>query len=183
MVELNLNRRRFLQYSAGVAALMSMPRFALASTQSPKIINFNNLHTGEHLQTCYFDGKNFVNTELDKVNHICRDFRRNEIHPMDRRLLVQISEIQRLLATDAEVQIISGYRSPATNESLRAHGHKGVARKSLHMQGRAIDIRLSGIDIAKVHKAALQMKAGGVGYYPGSRFVHIDTGAVRSWHG
>ncbi|OBT13499.1 hypothetical protein A9264_07440 [Vibrio sp. UCD-FRSSP16_10] len=180
---MDVKRRHFLKVSLGAAALISIPKIALASPSSARIIKFNNLHTGERLQSCYFDGQTFVKSELSKIDHICRDFRRNEIHPMDKRLLTQLSQIQRVLNTDAEIQIISGYRSPATNESLRAHGHKGVARKSLHMQGRAIDIRIAGVDIAKVHDAALSIKAGGVGYYPGSQFVHIDTGAVRSWHG
>ncbi|WP_261874789.1 DUF882 domain-containing protein [Vibrio rarus] len=160
-----------------------MPKFSFAATQTPKVINFNNLHTGEHLTSCYFDGQHFVESELDKINHICRDFRRNETHVMDKRLLSQISQIQEVLNTDAEVQIISGYRSAATNHYLRTHGHKGVARKSLHMQGRAMDIRIAGVNISKVHDAALSIKAGGVGYYPRSQFVHIDTGPVRSWRG
>ncbi|WP_261817447.1 DUF882 domain-containing protein [Vibrio gallicus] len=163
-----------------------MPSLA---NMSPKIqqqnrtLQFNNLHTGESLNTCYFNAGHFVNTELQRVNHICRDFRRNEIHPMDKRLLTQLSAIQQVLETDAEVQIISGYRSPKTNAMLRAHSHGGVAKRSLHMQGRAIDFRIAGVDISDVHDAALSIKAGGVGYYPGSRFVHIDTGRVRFWHG
>ncbi len=99
---------------------------------------------------------------------------------MDRRLFDQISQIQKLIGTESEVVVISGYRSPATNSALRSHS-SGVAKKSFHMVGKAIDFRLDGIKLSTVREAALSLKAGGVGYYPGSNFVHIDTGTVRSW--
>ena len=99
---------------------------------------------------------------------------------MDRRLFDQISQIQKLIGTEAEVIVISGYRSPATNASLR-NGSSRVAKKSMHMEGKAIDFRLDGVKLSTVRDAALSLKAGGVGYYPRSNFVHIDTGAVRSW--
>lgn len=99
---------------------------------------------------------------------------------MDKRLFDQISQIQKLIGTESEVIVISGYRSPVTNASLRS-GSTGVAKKSLHMEGKAIDFRLDGVKLSTVRDAAISLKAGGVGYYPGSNFVHIDTGAVRSW--
>ncbi len=141
----------------------------------------NNLHTGEALESCYFDGKEYVNKELARLNHLCRDFRRNEVHPIDKELFDHLTQIQRLLGTTNEVQIISGYRSPATNEALRAQSSGGVAKKSYHMFGKAIDFRIEGVKLAHVREAALSLKAGGVGYYPTSQFVHIDTGPVRSW--
>lgn len=99
---------------------------------------------------------------------------------MDKRLFDQISKIQTMLGVEAEVQIVSGYRSPATNEALRAQS-SGVAKKSYHMLGQAIDFRLDGVDLKKVRDAARDLKAGGVGFYPSSDFVHIDTGPVRYW--
>lgn len=142
----------------------------------------NNLHTGETLETCYFNGQRYVRSELQRLNHICRDFRQNEVHPMDKKLFDQITRIQAALGTDAEVQIISGYRSPTTNAMLR-NKSSGVAKKSFHMLGQAIDFRLEGVSLKQLHEAALSLKAGGVGYYPKSQFVHIDTGPVRQWQG
>ena len=177
-----LNRRQFLKAATGSFALATIfPSNAIAAfADQRKVITLNNLHTGETLQTCYFDGANFVESELDKINHLCRDFRRNEVFPLDKKLLTQLDNIQTLLKSNAEVQIISGYRSPATNEALRSKSN-GVAKKSFHMQGKALDFRLVGVDLKDVRKAALQLKSGGVGYYPGSNFIHIDTGRVRSW--
>jgi uncharacterized protein YcbK (DUF882 family) len=182
MSVVDLSRRRFLTHTAcGVACSTLVPHFAFAgSPAKEKIIRMNNLHTGESLTSCYFDGRSYVESELDKIDHLCRDFRRDEIHPIDRQLLTQLQAIQKLLGVNTEVQIISGYRSPATNEMLRSQSG-GVAKKSYHMQGKAIDFRLPGIELSQVRKAALSLKAGGVGYYPESNFVHIDTGPVRHW--
>ncbi|EEX66577.1 lipoprotein putative [Vibrio metoecus] len=101
---------------------------------------------------------------------------------MDKVLFDQLSEIQFLLGTQAEVHIVSGYRSPATNKQLRSKS-KGVAKKSYHMSGQAIDFRLDGVSLKKIREAAISLQAGGVGYYPKSRFIHIDTGPVRQWVG
>jgi uncharacterized protein YcbK (DUF882 family) len=140
----------------------------------------NNLNTGEALETCYFDGKNYLKNELSRLNHLCRDYRRNEVHAMDKYLFDQISLIQAELGVESEVLVISGYRSPATNEALRAKSG-GVAKKSYHMLGQAIDFRLDGVNLKQVRDAAISLKAGGVGYYPRSNFIHIDTGPVRYW--
>ncbi|MDA0421701.1 DUF882 domain-containing protein [Vibrio sp. sp1] len=182
MVSRKFSRRDFLKMTAGGVVLASaLPSFSWASlSDEPRALAMNNLNTGEILETCYFDGKRYINDELQRLNEFCRDHRRNEVHPMDRRLFDQISQIQKLIGTEAEVIVISGYRSPATNASLR-NGSSRVAKKSMHMEGKAIDFRLDGVKLSTVRDAALSLKAGGVGYYPGSNFVHIDTGAVRSW--
>ncbi|MBT0043880.1 DUF882 domain-containing protein [Vibrio alginolyticus] len=182
MVSRNFSRRDFLKMTAGGVVLASaLPSFSWASLlDEPRALAMNNLNTGEILETCYFDGKRYINDELQRLNEFCRDHRRNEVHPMDRRLFDQISQIQKLIGTEAEVIVISGYRSPATNASLR-NGSSRVAKKSMHIEGKAIDFRLDGVKLSTVRDAALSLKAGGVGYYPGSNFVHIDTGAVRSW--
>ncbi|AGV16829.1 peptidase M15 family protein [Vibrio alginolyticus] len=167
--------------AGGVVLASALPSFSWASLpDEPRALAMNNLNTGEILETCYFDGKRYINDELQRLNEFCRDHRRNEVHPMDRRLFDQISQIQKLIGTEAEVIVISGYRSPATNASLR-NGSSRVAKKSMHMEGKAIDFRLDGVKLSTVRDAALSLKAGGVGYYPRSNFVHIDTGAVRSW--
>ncbi|MGL5108001.1 MAG: DUF882 domain-containing protein [Vibrio ordalii] len=177
-----VSRRHFIKLAgSGVVLAACAPQIVLASyPETSRILSMNNLHTGETLETCYFNGVRYVRSELDRLNHICRDFRRNEVHPMDKNLFDQISKIQSLLGTQAEVQIISGYRSPATNEMLRTHS-SGVAKKSFHMLGQAIDFRLDGVQLSQVREAAIELGAGGVGYYPSSDFVHIDTGPVRHW--
>ncbi|WP_193249118.1 DUF882 domain-containing protein [Vibrio navarrensis] len=167
--------------SATVAAVSCMPSRVFASLpDAPRELAMNNLHTGEWLESCYFDGVSYVEEELARLDHLCRDFRQNEAHPMDRRLFDQLTQIQALIGTQNEVQIISGYRSPVTNAALRARS-SAVAKKSYHMLGKAIDFRIDGVAIATVHEAALTLNTGGVGYYPRSDFVHIDTGPVRQW--
>ncbi|WP_047044365.1 DUF882 domain-containing protein [Vibrio mexicanus] len=179
---MSLTRRNFLKLAgSGVVVATCMPQVAFAYyPDRPRELAMNNLHTGETVESQYFNGKIYVPDELARLDHICRDFRRNESHPMDKRLFDQISKIQDLLGTQAEVQIISGYRSPATNEALRGKS-SGVAKKSFHMLGQAIDFRLEGVNLKQVREAAISLKAGGVGYYPRSDFLHIDTGPVRSW--
>ncbi len=178
----DFSRRTFLKtglVALGAAAFPSVS-FASLMSDAPRVLQMNNLHTGERLLTEYFDGQDYQLSELQKINHLCRDFRQNEAVNMDRGLFDQLSRIQQLIGCDNQVQIISGYRSPATNEMLRGKS-SGVAKKSMHMRGKAIDFRLEGVPLAEVRKAALSLKAGGVGYYPGSNFVHIDTGHFRSW--
>lgn len=182
MVSSNYSRRDFLKMAAGGVVLTpAIPSLSWASLpDEPRELVMNNINTGEQLTACYFDGIEYVNEELHRLTHFCRDHRRNKAHPMDRRLFDQINQIQKLVGTKSEVVLISGYRSPDTNSSLQK-GSSRVAKKSFHMKGRAIDFRLEGVKLSVVRDAALSLKAGGVGYYPGSNFVHIDTGPVRSW--
>ncbi len=177
-----ISRRHFLKVAGGSIVVASgIPSIAQASyPDKPRHLVMNNLHTGESVESRYFNGIDYNEGELSRLDHLCRDFRRNEVHPMDRRLFDQISTIQSLLGTDAEVQVISGYRSPATNEALRSKSN-GVAKKSFHMLGQAMDFRLDGVDLKQVREAAISLKAGGVGFYPRSNFLHIDTGPVRNW--
>ncbi|MGR6833914.1 YcbK family protein [uncultured Aliivibrio sp.] len=183
MSEFSPLRRKILLGGAATVGLSLFPTLSFASQfeNTPRKLALNNLHTGEELQTEYFNGRGYQNTELAKLNHLCRDFRRNESIAMDTGLFDQLSAIQKVIGCDTQVQIISGYRSPATNEMLRGKSHGGVAKKSMHMLGKAMDFRLEGVPLDEVRKAALSLKAGGVGYYPGSNFVHIDTGRVRFW--
>lgn len=183
MSEFSPLRRKILLGGAATVGLSLFPTLSFASQfeNTPRKLALNNLHTGEELQTEYFNGRGYQNTELARLNHLCRDFRRNESIAMDTGLFDQLSAIQKVIGCDTQVQIISGYRSPATNEMLRGKSHGGVAKKSMHMLGKAMDFRLEGVPLDEVRKAALSLKAGGVGYYPGSNFVHIDTGRVRFW--
>lgn len=176
----DFSRRKFIKLGVLALGSASVPSFSFASTDSPRALQMNNLHTGEILKTQYFDGQHYQLSELQKINHLCRDFRQNIAVNMDKHLFDQISNIQQLIGCNKQIQIISGYRSPATNNMLRKKS-SGVAKKSFHMQGKAIDFRIEGVPLAEVRKAALSLKAGGVGYYPKSNFVHIDTGRFRSW--
>lgn len=177
-----LSRRDFLKLAgSGLVVTSCAPTIALASyPEEPRSLALTHLHTREALETCYFDGAEYVSKELRRINHLCRDFRRNEVHPMDKRLFDHISQIQSELGVETEVQIISGYRSPATNEALRSRSD-GVAKKSYHMLGQALDFRLDGVELKRVRDIARELDFGGVGYYPRSNFVHIDTGPVRYW--
>ncbi len=177
-----LDRRDFLKLMGGIALTASLPThaFAVLTPKNSKVLAFKNVHTGERLKTCFFSNNQFIASELNKIDHICRDFRKNETHEIDRELLTQINAMQLLLGSNAEVQIISGYRSPTTNEMLRSSSN-GVAKKSFHMLGKALDFRLEGVPLNEVRDAAVSLKAGGVGYYPKSNFIHIDTGNARSW--
>jgi uncharacterized protein YcbK (DUF882 family) len=114
------------------------------------------------------------------INHVMRDHRTDEVHEIDPRLMDQLSDLRSITESSAPYQIISGYRSPRTNAMLHSNSN-GVASRSLHMDGRAIDIRVQGVPLTRLRDAALGMRAGGVGYYAASDFIHIDTGRVRRW--
>jgi len=143
-------------------------------------VAFHNLHTGESLKAVYWDQGAYVADALNAVNHVLRDFRTGDVHPIAPRLLDVLNTLSARLETQGPFQVISGYRSPKTNAMLHQES-SGVATKSLHMQGMAIDIRAPGIQLASLHSAALSLRAGGVGYYPASDFVHMDVGPVRRW--
>lgn len=179
---MNYSRRDFLKLTgSGLVVASCAPSLAIASYPDlRRELALNNLNTGEALETCYFDGKNYLKKELSRIDHLCRDYRRNETHSMDKHLFDQISLIQSQLGVSAEVLVISGYRAPATNEALRSKS-SGVAKKSYHTLGQAIDFRLDGVSLKTLRDAAVSLKAGGVGYYPRSNFIHIDTGPVRYW--
>ena len=153
---------------------------ARAASARPRELSFENLHTGESLAVLYAENGDYVAESLGEINYLLRDFRNGEVHPIDPGLLDFLSDLQRSTAGRGVYQVVSGYRSPATNELLRKQGH-GVARRSFHMRGMAIDVRLTGVDTTNLRDAALALHRGGVGYYRKSKFVHVDTGRVRSW--
>lgn len=145
-----------------------------------RALSFYHLHTGERLKITYWADGRHLPGALAEVDHILRDFRTGESRPIDPRLLDLLHRVRRSLDTPEPFHIISGYRSPNTNAML-AGNSSGVARRSLHLEGMAIDVRLPGRALRALHRAAVAQKAGGVGMYPKSDFVHMDVGRVRYW--
>jgi uncharacterized protein YcbK (DUF882 family) len=175
-----LNRRQVLL--GGVLALRGERAIAAQRPANPKYLEFQNLHTGEQLQIEYARDGAYDPAALDKVEVLLRDFRNGARHPIDPKLLDYLVQVAAAAGLRPGFSVISGYRSPQTNEVLRERS-KGVATHSLHMQGRAIDVRLAGIDCADLAAKAVHLRLGGVGYYRASDFVHLDTGAFRTWRG
>ena len=189
-----LHRRAFLGLGAVAAASSLVPARALAAglpvaektegkASVDRVLSFFNTHTGERLRVAYCCNGTYQPGALAQINHILRDFRANEIKPIDPALLDLLHELHGTLEVDQPFHIISGYRSPHTNTLLRTRGGAttGVATKSLHMVGKAIDIRVPGVKLDHLRGAARALKLGGVGYYPSSNFVHLDVGRVRYW--
>ncbi|MGZ4955107.1 MAG: YcbK family protein [Methylobacter sp.] len=162
----------------------SIDRYSLFDRNSPshKMLAFHNTHTGDQLALTYFEQGRYIKDALHEINHLFRDYHDGTVHPIDPALLDQLYDLKHALEVRKPFHIVSGYRSPATNADLRKHSD-GVAKNSLHMEGRAIDIRIEGLDTRRIRNAALAMQRGGVGYYGKSDFVHLDTGSVRAWIG
>lgn len=176
-----ISRRQLLKGLGASALLMALPSEAWAMlTQSTRNLSFNNLHTGEKLDITYWADGKYIPGALEEIKHVLRDHRNGETHAMDTALMDKLVLIRNRLETQAPFEVISGYRSPESNAKMSARS-KGVAKKSMHMQGKAIDIRVPGCELKHVQKAALDLKSGGVGYYPKSQFVHVDTGKTRRW--
>jgi uncharacterized protein YcbK (DUF882 family) len=145
-------------------------------------LELNNLHTGERVKATFDRTTGPDQSTLAELQYCLRDHRLNEQHVMDADLYGLLATMAQIAGCAARYEVICGYRSPATNAQLRAAGH-GVAEHSLHMEGRAIDVRLEGCDLEVLHDVALKVARGGVGFYPSSNFVHVDTGRVRTWTG
>lgn len=151
-----------------------------ATNPESRRLAFYHTHTSETLDVVYSEHGAYVPGALDEVHHLFRDFRTGDVHPIDPGLLDILHEVQHATGGRGRFEIISAYRSPATNHML-ASKSGGVADRSLHLQGQAIDVRLPGVRTIDLRRAGLRLASGGVGYYPGSDFVHLDTGRVRSW--
>lgn len=166
---------------AAGAAATAHPARAIARAEPDQLrLAFVNTHTGERLDAVYRERGRYLDDALAAIDRLLRDHRSNEVIPIDRDLLDSLAALRTRLDTSQPLHVISGYRSPATNARL-ASASGGVARASLHLQGRAIDIRVPGRPLEQVRAAALALGAGGVGFYRRSDFVHLDTGRVRSW--
>jgi uncharacterized protein YcbK (DUF882 family) len=187
-----LSRRTFLGFGALAAASALVPSrvfasatFAAANTSlaMERGLSFFHTHTGERLSTAYCTGGEYLTPALKDINVLLRDFRVNAVKPIDPALLDLLFELNGVLGTDQPFHVISGYRTPETNAMLHERGgsQSGVATHSLHIDGKAIDIRVPGLTLEHLRDSARSLKIGGVGFYPGSNFVHVDTGRVRYW--
>ena len=176
-----MHRRKLLRSGLGLAgaALAGSPAWAAPTARH---LAFTNLHTGESLRATYWEAGAYVPDALQALNRVLRDHRTGEVHEIAPALYDLVSALQQRLETDATVQVISGYRSPASNAALHARSD-GVASHSLHMSGQATDLRIAGVDLARLRDAAWVLQGGGVGFYPQSQFVHVDVGRVRRWQG
>ena len=190
-------RRAFLRMGAAALLTTGMGKIVTAAVlpagitpnagapnagQEVRRLKFQNLHTGEKLDAEYCIAGCYQPDVLQAVNHTLRDWRNNEVHDIDPRLLDLLHDLNTRLENDDVIQVISGYRSPQSNAMMHERS-SGVAAKSLHMQGIAIDIRLPNRQLTAVHDTALALGKGGVGFYPESNFVHVDVGKVRTWAG
>ena len=179
-----ISRRSFLAAGLAATALCILPHKAAASFSKAfpfeKALSFENIHTGEKMKTIYWQQGMYLPEALTDINHILRDYRTGEVKEIDTDLLDLLFALHRKLDSKVPFDVISGYRSPATNALLHRRSN-GVATHSLHMYGKAIDIRLPGYELNTLRRAARDLRRGGVGYYPASDFVHVDVGRVRYW--
>ncbi|MFP4314097.1 MAG: YcbK family protein [Alphaproteobacteria bacterium] len=180
-----INRRDVLKLGlvGVVGSLMplfpSKNAYAISNFASWRI-SFRNAHTGESFSGVYRVGDKYLPESFERMNYVLRDHRTDEIFPMDPRIIDIVKVLQDRTKDDGPIEVLSGYRSPKTNAKLR-NASTGVARNSFHMYGQAMDIRVPGYSTRRLRDVARKMKSGGVGYYPKSNFVHVDTGKVRSW--
>ena len=177
------SRRSFLKTLAyGSALAMSSPKLVHAAFSgfAYKNLSLEHHHTGDSLSITYYENGRYIDGALAEIDHFFRDYHNNLVHHVDPALLDQLHDVKLLLGIKQPFHIVSAYRSPETNANLRRH-QRGVAKHSLHMEGKAVDIRIEGISVKTIRDAALTLQRGGVGYYPLENFVHLDTGEQRTW--
>ena len=145
-------------------------------------VHLHNVHTGEKLEAAYWENGGYVPDAVQALNKVLRDYRNDQVHPMNPGLYDILDQIRAKTESKSPFQVISGYRSPATNKLLRERSGE-VAKHNLHMDGKAMDIYLEDVALEHIRAAALDLGRGGVGYYPESNFVHVDVGPVRQWKG
>lgn len=184
---MRLQRRNLLKlggvFAASVVGAPSLAKLVNPIGDVGKDIHMNHLHTTERIGLVFAVQDVYIDPALDKLNYFLRDHYSDEVGVMDPLLYDLMYQIRRDLGVRRPFEVISGYRSPATNEHLRTSRGGGVAKRSLHMDGKAIDVRLPGVPLKELRDAAISQNVGGVGYYPRDGFVHIDTGNIRSWGG
>lgn len=175
------SRRSFLHSLGGALTVAAVaPGLLRADPREARLLSLVNTHTGERATVPYFADGSYLPTGLSRLNSFLRDHRTGEEHPIDPALLDILNDLRLVTGASEPFQVISGYRSPHTNDQLRKNSG-GVASRSLHLDGRAIDVRLGGVRTSALRDAALGLQRGGVGYYRDSDFVHVDTGRVRRW--
>lgn len=172
----------FLGAGAAIAAptILTNPADAAPVSAPRRQLSFVSLHTSEKLKITYFNNGTYDRSALKDVNHMLRDWRTGEVGSMDPKLLDLLFQLRQRLRTEEPFQVISGYRCPKTNAMLASRS-EGVATKSLHMEGKAIDITMTGRQLSRIRQEALNLRLGGVGIYSKTGFVHVDTGRVRQW--
>jgi uncharacterized protein YcbK (DUF882 family) len=174
-----LNRRGLLS-GAVAAASIAFVKPVPAVSFTPRSVSLYNTHTGEWVRSVYWADGHYIREAVKDINWVLRDHHSGDVCPMNAGLL----DLLQLLRTQLDCQdpflVVSGYRSAATNAWMHAH-RRGVASKSFHIKGMAIDLRCEGRDLSQLHRAAISLRAGGVGYYPKSDFVHVDCGPIRYW--
>lgn len=168
-----------LSLSALISTTIAKPALAMAGDGMYKI-SLRNQRSGDTFSGVYRIGNKYLPDAFERINYVMRDVRADEIFPIDPRVIDIVSLVHQNLGTNETFELLSGYRSPHTNKTLRESG-SGVAKNSLHMSGQAIDVRLAEINSSVIRKTAVDLAAGGVGYYPRSGFVHLDSGAFRTW--
>jgi uncharacterized protein YcbK (DUF882 family) len=173
-------RRRFLRLAAA-GALPAVWLRAQASVPAARELSLVNTHTQERIELVYAVGDSYVPQALLSLNHFLRDHYSGDVGRIDPQVFDQLHRVQQALGHGGAFEVISGYRCPATNNRLRETRGGGVASHSLHMEGRAIDVRLPGVALADLRDAAMSLRGGGVGFYAREQFVHLDTGRVRHW--
>jgi len=183
---MEMNRRHFCKITnlALLGGLMGLGKSASAmvspAMDHSRFLSLYSVQTGEKVEQAFWSGGNFLPDGLTRINHLLRDSRTNEVKAIDPELLQMLFDLARKLDVPPKYHVISGYRSPATNSRLRKKSNN-VAKKSFHLQGKAVDIRMPGVVLKDLHAAALDLKHGGVGFYPGPDFIHLDVGPTRTW--
>lgn len=177
-----LSRRAVLRHSVRAAALVGAAGLVLpVHAAAGRTLALVHTHTGERIDLVYASETAYDRAALAALNHFLRDHYSGDVGTIDPALFDQLHRVQQAVGATRPFEVISGYRCPATNDRLRTTRGGGVVRNSLHVEGRAIDVRIAGVALRELHDAALALRAGGVGFYPRERFVHLDTGRVRAW--
>ncbi len=176
-----ISRRRLLAIAGAAGASAAFERLGWAApVPEARSLSFEHTHTGERLSVTYQEHGVNLPDALQAIDRLLRDYRTGEVRPIEPALLDLLNDLVDATGTASPFHVISGFRSVATNEMLRARGG-GVAKGSLHLAGRAVDVRLSDVGGPALRDAALELARGGVGHYPRPDFVHVDTGRVRRW--
>jgi uncharacterized protein YcbK (DUF882 family) len=173
-----LNRRSLLASLGAAGVASAVPSRLLAAPPTDYRLRMTNQNTGERFDEIVIADNQWVEESVDEFSRFARDWRRNEVRNIHKNVILSALKIQTLMETTVPTVLLSGYRSPQTNKTIR-----GAATNSLHIKGYALDIRQPDRSVRQLHRAAVSLKAGGVGYYPASEFVHIDAGNVRQWNG
>lgn len=182
-----MSRRDIIRLGLMTAAASIIPYNSMAAVRDilsdeKRMLSLYNLHSKEYLYTVYWKDGEYIPDALADINYMLRDHYCGAVKPIDKKLINLLFTIQQKLDTGEPYHIISGYRTVKTNDYLRRHKKK-AAKRSLHLYGKAVDLRLPGCKLKVLRRTAYKMKAGGIGYYPGSNSVHLDVGRVRYWRG